>query len=134
MNDSRRPYDAVQPEPVDDDEDRMGSVRELDFDEEEPGARIGDELPDEERKQLMPRRRVREAGLTGASTGNHQPTDDDLSPETLIREDGARDAHEAGEDSRADWDLSIVDGHDIGGGSGLDEAEQALRDPLDKKR
>ncbi|WP_223549119.1 serine kinase/phosphatase [Pseudomonas sp. A-B-19] len=134
MNDSRRPYDAVQPEPIDDDEDRMGSVRELDFDEEEPGARIGDELPDGERGQLMPRRRVREAGLTGASTGNHQPTDDDLSPETLIREDGARDAHEAGNDSRADWDLSIVDEDDIGGGDGLDEAELARRDPMDGKR
>jgi hypothetical protein len=134
MNDSRRPYDAVQPEPIDDDEDRIGSVHELDFDEEEPSARIGDELPDEERAQLIPRRRVREAGLTGASTGDHQPTDDDLSPETLIREDGARDAHEAGNDSRADWDLSIVDRDDIGGGNGLDEAELARRDPMDGKR
>ncbi|WP_223454673.1 MULTISPECIES: serine kinase/phosphatase [unclassified Pseudomonas] len=134
MNDSRRPYDAVQPEPVDDNEDRMGSVRELDFDAEEPSARIGDELPEKEREQLMPRRRRREAGLTDASTSDHQPTDDDLSPETLIREDGARDAHEAGNDSRADWDLSIVDEDDIGGGNGLDEAELALRDPLDKKR
>jgi hypothetical protein len=134
MNDSRRPYDAVQPEPIDDDEDRIGSVHELDFDEEEPSARIGDELPDEERAQLIPRRRVGEAGLTGASTGDHQPTDDDLSPETLIREDGARDAHEAGNDSRADWDLSIVDRDDIGGGNGLDEAELARRDPMDGKR
>ena len=130
MNDSRRPYDAVQPEPVDDNEDRMGSVRELDFDTEEPSARIGDELPEREREQLMPRRRGREAGLTG----DHQPTDDDLSPETLIREDGARDAHEAGNDSRADWDLSIVDEDDIGGGNGLDEAELARRDPMDGKR
>ena len=134
MTDSRRPYDAVQPEPIDDNEDRMGSVRELDFDAEEPGARIGDELPDQEREQLMPRRRVREAGLTGASTDDHQPTDDDLSPETLIREDGARDAHEAGSDSRADWDLSIVGEDDIGGGNGLDEAELARRDPMDGKR
>jgi hypothetical protein len=134
MNDSRRPYDAVQPEPIDDNEDRIGSVHELDFDEEEPSARIGDELPDEERAQLIPRRRVGEAGLTGASTGDHQPTDDDLSPETLIREDGARDAHEAGNDSRADWDLSIVDRDDIGGGNGLDEAELARRDPMDGKR
>ncbi|KJZ35454.1 MULTISPECIES: hypothetical protein [Pseudomonas] len=130
MNDSRRPYDAVQPEPVDDNEDRMGSVRELDFDTEEPSARIGDELPEKEREQRMPRQRGGEAG----QTGDHQPTDDDLSPETLIREDGARDAHEAGNDSRADWDLSIVDEDDIGGGNGLDEAELALRDPLDKKR
>ncbi|WP_085715991.1 serine kinase/phosphatase [Pseudomonas sp. B28(2017)] len=134
MTDSRRPYDAVQPEPIDDNEDRMGSVHELNFDDEEPGARIGDELPDEEREQLMPRRRVREAGLTGASTDDHQPTDDDLSPETLIREDGARDAHEAGSDNRADWDLSIVDKDDIGGGYGLDEAELARRDPIDRKR
>ena len=107
MNDSRRPYDVVQPEPIDDDEDRMGSVHELDFDEEEPSARIGDLIPERERAQKMPDERIREAGLTGASTGDHQPTDDDLSPETLIREDGARDAHEAGSDSRADWDLSL---------------------------
>ncbi|MCP2019348.1 serine kinase/phosphatase [Pseudomonas laurylsulfatiphila] len=133
MNDSRRPYDAVQPEPVDDNEDRMGSVRELDFDTEEPSARIGDELPENER-ELMPPRRGREAGLTGASTGDHQPTDDDLSPETLIREDGARDAHEAGNDKGADCDLSIVDEDDIGGGNGLDEAEMARRDPMDGKR
>ena len=134
MNDSRRPYDAVQPEPVDDDEDRMGSVRELDFDAEDPSARIGDERLEKEREQLMPRQRVREAGLPGASTDDDQPTDDDLSPETLIREDGARDAHEAGNDSRADWDLSIVDEDEIGGGNGLDEAELALRDPMDGKR
>ncbi|RZI64155.1 MAG: serine kinase/phosphatase, partial [Pseudomonas sp.] len=26
MNDSRRPFDATQPEPIDDNEDRMGSM------------------------------------------------------------------------------------------------------------
>jgi hypothetical protein len=130
MNDSRRPYDAEQPEPIDDDEDRMGSVRELDFDAEDPSARIGDEQLEKEREQLMPNQRVREAGLTD----DDQPTDDDLSPETLIREDGAQDAHEAGNDSRADWDLSIVDEDEIGGGNDLDEAELALRDPMDGKR
>ncbi|MGY2339081.1 serine kinase/phosphatase [Pseudomonas sp. SDO5532_S415] len=126
MTDSRRPYDAVQPEPIDDNEDRMGSVHELDFDEEEPGAKIGDELTDREREQQMRRRRVR--------VDDHEPTDDDMSPETLIREDGARDAHEPGSDNQADWDLSIVDEEDIGGGKGLDEAELARRDPLDRKR
>ncbi|MGE8150513.1 serine kinase/phosphatase [Pseudomonas vancouverensis] len=134
MTDSRRPFDAVQPEPIDDNEDRMGSVHELDFDADEPSAKIDDELPDKEREQLMPRQRVREAGMTRASTGDHEPTDDDLSPQTLIREDGARDAREAGEDNRADWDLSIVDEDDIGGGNGLDEAELARRDPMDGKR
>lgn len=133
MTDPRRPYDAVQPEPIDDNEDRMGSVHELDFDDEEPDARIGEELPDSEPEQLMPRRRVREAGMTGASTADHEPTDDDMSPETLIREDGARDAHEAGKGDQADWDLSIVDEDGIGGGSGLDEEEMARRDPLDSK-
>ena len=134
MNDSRRPYDAVQPEPIDDNEDRMGSVHELDFDADEPSAKIGDELPQREREKLMPDERVREAGMTGASTDDHEPTDDDMSPETLIREDGARDAQEAGDGDQADWDLSIVDEDDIGGGDGLDEAEMAQRDPLDRKR
>ncbi|MHC8328922.1 serine kinase/phosphatase [Pseudomonas sp. LB1P83] len=134
MTDSRRPYDAVQPEPIDDNEDRMGSINELDFDEEEPSAKIGDELQQTERGQLMPRRRVLEAGMTGASTDDHESTDDDMSPETLIREDGARDAHEAGEGNQADWDLSIVDEDDIGGGNGLDEEELARQDPMDGNR
>jgi hypothetical protein len=134
MTESRRPYDAVQPEPIDDNEDRMGSMHELDFDEEEPSAKIGDELTQAERERLMPRERVREAGMTGASTDDHESTDDDMSPETLIREDGARDAHEAGEGGQADWDLSIVDEDDIGGGNGLDEEELARRDPMDGNR
>jgi len=133
MTDSRRPFDAVQPEPIDDNEDRMGSMNELDFDDE-PSAKIGEEIPENEREQLMPRERVREAGMTGASTDDHESTDDDMSPETLIREDGARDAKEAGEGGQADWDLSIVDEDDIGGGNGLDEAELAKRDPLDGNR
>jgi hypothetical protein len=72
--------------------------------------------------------------MTGASVADHEPTDDDMSPETLIPEDGARDANEAGEGKPEDWDLSIVDEDDIGGGDGLDEAEMARRDPLDGKR
>ncbi|MHC8296179.1 serine kinase/phosphatase [Pseudomonas sp. LB3P58] len=134
MTESRRPYDAVQPEPIDDNEDRMGSMHELDFDEEEPSAKIGDELTQTERERLMPRKRVREAGMTGASTDDHESTDDDMSPENLILEDGARDAHEAGEGGQADWDLSIVDEDDIGGGNGLDEEELARRDPMDGNR
>ncbi|WP_434672806.1 serine kinase/phosphatase [Pseudomonas sp. R1-15] len=134
MNDSRRPYDAVQPEPIDDNEDRMGSMRELEFDDDEYEARIGDELPENEREQLIPDERVREAGMTGASMDDRQPTEDDLSPETLIRDDGARDALEAGEGEQADWDLSVVGENDIGGGDGLDEAEMADIDPLNGKR
>ncbi|MBK5356437.1 serine kinase/phosphatase [Pseudomonas sp. TH41] len=134
MTDSRRPFDAVQPEPIDDNEDRMGSMHELDFDEEEPSTKIGDELPATASERLMARNRVRKDGMTGDSTDDHDSTDDDMSPENLIREDGARDAHEAGEGGQADWDLSIVDEDDIGGGNGLDEAEMAERDPIDGNR
>jgi hypothetical protein len=134
MNDSRRPYDAQQPQAIDDNEDRMGSVHELDFDADEPSAKIGDEIPEKEREQLMPRQRAREAGMTGGSTADHEPTDDDMSPETLMPDDGARDANEAGDGDQADWDLSIVDEDEIGGGNGLDEAELARRDPMDGKR
>ncbi|CRL99574.1 serine kinase/phosphatase [Pseudomonas sp. 25 E 4] len=134
MTESRRPYGATQPEPIDDNEDRMGSVRELDFDQDDQTAEIGDEIPRGEREHLMPEERVREAGMTGASTDDHQPTDDDMSPETLIQEDGARDTREEGEDSAADYDLSVVGESDIGGGNGLDEAELADLDPLNGKR
>ncbi|WP_439863288.1 serine kinase/phosphatase [Pseudomonas antarctica] len=134
MTESRRPFGATQPEPIDDNEDRMGSMRELDFDEPDQTAEIGVEIPSREREHLMPDQRVREAGLTGASTDDHHPTDDDLSPETLILEDGARDAREAGEDGPADYDLSIVDEDEIGGGNGLDEAELADLDPVDGNR
>jgi hypothetical protein len=134
MNDSRRPFDATQPEPIDDNEDRMGSMEELNFnDNNEPSGRIGDVIPEEELETYLPDDRVREAGLTGASTEDHNPTDDDMSPETLIREDGARSPREAGEGGPADLDLSIVDEDDIGGGDGLDEEEMSIVDPLDGK-
>ncbi|KIQ35649.1 hypothetical protein [Pseudomonas viridiflava] len=132
MNDSRRPFDATQPEPIDDNEDRMGSMEELNFREDET-ARIGDLMPEDELQHEIPDERVREAGMTGASTDDHQPTDDDLSPETLIHEDGARSASERGEDNPADLDLTVVDEDDIGGGDGLDEEEMAIVDPLDGK-
>ena len=100
MTESRRPYGATQPEPIDDNEDRMGSMRELDFDKETPSSQRGDEL----------------------------------TPETLTPESGARDALEEGDDDAADYDLSIVDEDEIGGGNGLDEAELADIDPVDGNR
>ncbi|SDX62612.1 hypothetical protein SAMN05444064_1288 [Pseudomonas syringae] len=130
MNDSRRPFGATEPEPIDDNEDRMGSMETLDFDEEDP-ARIGDLIPEDELQHEIPDQRVREAGLTGASTDDHHSTDDDLSPKILIREDGARSASEQGEGGPADLDLTIVDDDEIGAGNGLDEEELAILDPLD---
>ncbi|SDZ68201.1 serine kinase/phosphatase [Pseudomonas sp. NFIX28] len=131
MTESRRPFGAPQPEPIDDNEDRMGSMEELDFDEEEPATRVGDPVstPAEHR---TPGRHSHGPGLT--DNAGDEPNDDELTPENLIREDGARSPREAGEDRPADWDLSIVDEDDIGGGNGLDEAELARRDPLDGKR
>ena len=85
------------------------------------------EIPADELETYIPDERVREAGMTGASTDDHNPTDDDMSPETLIDEDGARSAREQGEGGPADFDLSIVDEDDIGGGDGLDEDAAATR-------
>ncbi|VVO44818.1 serine kinase/phosphatase [Pseudomonas fluorescens] len=134
MTESRRPYGAPQPEEIDDTEDRMGSMQELHFDEDETRDRIAELTPDSERQQAPARKRSHEAGMSGGSTLDHESTDDDLSAETMILEDGARDAAEAGEDEPADWDLSIVDEDDIGGGNGLDEAEMAEREPVDGNR
>ena len=132
MTDSRRPYGAEQPEPIDDNEDRMGSMHELDFDEEPQNSLIGDELPEHLREHPAPRKPARR--IDAGDTDDEDANDDELTPGNLIPEDGARDAHETGGDSPTDWDLSIVGEGEIGGGNGLDEAELARRYPLDRKR
>jgi hypothetical protein len=134
MTQPHRPMDAPQPEDIDDIQDRMGSMEELRLDDDEPTGRIGDEIPADELANDFPDERVREAGLTGASMDDHEPTDDDMSPETLIHEDGARSPREVGGDTPLDRDLTVVDEDDIGGDDGLDEAELAQIDPLDGKR
>src|SRR5438128_9686130 len=101
MTESRRPYGAPQPEPIDDNDDRMGTMEELHFDDEETSGRISELTPESERYQEQPPKRGHEAGMTGATTPDHESTDDDLSQETMILEDGARDAHEAGDDEPA---------------------------------
>ena len=60
-------------------------------------------------------------------------TQDDLSPEILIKEDGALSSYEEGNSEPADQSFTIVGEREIGGGNGLDEAELALKDPLDGK-
>ena len=126
MTDSRRPYGAPQPAPIDDIEDAMGSVEPLNFDDDDTYEPISDLFIDDER---VKRRAVLndelELGLN----------DDDLEQEMLIREDGARDAKEAAQspNAAADWDLSLVDEDEIGAGKGLDEAELAEIDPVGRK-
>ena len=127
MTDSRRPYGAPQPAPIDDIEDAMGSVEPLDFDDDDSYEPISDLFVDtggvKHRTELDDEL---DLGLN----------DDDLEQEMLIREDGARDAKEAAQspNSAADWDLSLVDEDEIGAGTGLDEAELAEIDPVGRKR
>ncbi|KAF1068146.1 MAG: hypothetical protein GAK45_01459 [Pseudomonas citronellolis] len=126
------------PQEIDDTEDRMGSMRELDFsDRDERRGRIGDARPQAEVDAEFPPERLARSGLSGGEaladndTEDHV-TDDDLSPSTLIHEDGAETPAERGGARRpADNVLSQVDEREIGGGIGLDEAELGRSAPLD---
>lgn len=135
MTDSRRPFGAPEPVDIDDIEDRMGSVEPLDFDDNETHEPISDLFTDEERARHMAGQPARNAGRSGAAMPGEDSNDDDLDPEMLIPEDGSLDAWEAAEvsDGPADWDLSVVNEDQIGGGDGLDEAELAEIDPVGRK-
>ena len=79
-----------------------------------------------------------EIGLTGAATlGESEHEDnvslDDLSPDTLIDDSGARSPLERGGDGANDEELSVVDETQVGVGFGLDEAELARSAPIDGK-
>ena len=132
MTDSRRPYGAQEPADIDDTEDRMGSVEPLDFDDDETHEPISDLFTDQERAIHMAGQPARNANLSGAAMPYDGSGEDDLDPEMLIPQDGAHDAKEAaeGRDGPADWDLSVVDEDEIGGGNGQDEAELADIDPV----
>lgn len=129
---------SATPQEIDDMEDRMGSIEQLDFSDrqDEREGRIGDRRPADEVQHEYPEERVRAAGLSGGETlgeGRHEDgvSMDDLSPETLIDDSGARSPRERGDDKPADRDLSVVGEGDIGAGEGLDEEEMARRRPLD---
>lgn len=133
MNDKKHPPSG--PSEIDTMEDRMGSIEQLDFDDQGPSGRFGEPTPPEMLDQLTPERE-REAGMTGGESLGpdvHEDgiTQDDLSPETLYDESGARSPRERGQGLPADQDLSIVDEAEIGEGGGLDEAEMARVMPLD---
>ncbi|MFJ4386240.1 phosphotransferase system, HPr-related protein [Pseudomonas sp. NPDC089408] len=135
--DDPKPYTPTE---IDTIEDRMGSVHELDFSErrDDREGRVGDERPEQEIAEEFPARRVAEGGMTGGealtdSLHEDNVTYDDLSPDTLLDETGARDPHEPGHGGPADQSLRHVDAEEIGGGIGLDEAELARSAPLDGK-
>ncbi|QXI25634.1 phosphotransferase system, HPr-related protein [Pseudomonas vanderleydeniana] len=135
------PNPQRSPLEIDDTEDRMGSVHELDFSEhrDERQGRAGDERSQRELEDGYPARRVAESGMTGGETLSdslHEDhvTLDDLSPDTLFDETGARDPYEPGNgQGPADSILRRVEGDEIAGGIGLDEAELARSAPLDGK-
>lgn len=92
--------------------------------------------PEAEVEAEFSSRRVREAGHAGGQPDEDDGYQDnvgmdDLAPETLIDESGARSPAERGGESPADKRLRVVHGNEIGAGHGLDEAELARRDPLD---
>ncbi|WP_419736080.1 phosphotransferase system, HPr-related protein [Pseudomonas sp. COR18] len=134
-----KPNTQKPPLDIDTTEDRMASVHELDFSErrDERQGRIGDERPAREVEEEYPARRVAESGMTGGEALSDSPhednvTLDDLSPETLFDETGARGPDEPGTGGTpADQSLRRVKAAEIGGGIGLDEAELARSAPLD---
>ncbi|MBM7059272.1 phosphotransferase system, HPr-related protein [Pseudomonas sp. UL073] len=113
----------------DDSDERTGALEPLDF---------SDELDERERRASGPAEsgetNLRGAETLGAGQYEDNVSEDDLSPETLIPDDGARSPRERGQDFPADFDLSIVDEEEIGAGHGLDEAELGRVKPLDGKR
>ena len=128
----------ISPAETDDLEDRMGSIEQLDFnDERDSRQSISDDLrPLDPLDQAFSDQRVREAGMSGGETlgeGEHEDgvSMDDMSPETLLDETGARSPYETGEGGPADQELTIVSEDEIGGGNGLDEAELGRVNPLD---
>ncbi len=113
-------------------DEEANDVSDLCFDDAESTARIGDPLSASEIERQQPPKRAREAGLTAASHPGDGATEDDLSPEMLIAEDGANSPEEPGQGAPNDRTFKRVSANEIGGGSGLDEAELARVDPLDK--
>jgi hypothetical protein len=111
--------------PVDPEKNRPGELDELDFsdDESESFVDLTSETETDEGEV---------DDFSPARPGD-SPTMDDLAPETLIEEDGARSPNEPGANTPLDKDLRIVNKDEIGAGYGLDEAELARKDPLDKK-
>jgi hypothetical protein len=100
------------------------SVEELSFEEDEAPPRTGDpRIEGNHPDPIISAQRVRQAGAGIEPVNTIDPflTADDLSPETLLDEDAIDNDGLV----VADKELSIVERNEIGGGSGLDEAELA---------
>ena len=137
MSNRQKPY---VPQEIDDIEDRMGTVHPLDFEvsEEQSHSRIGDRQTG--RRYSV--ERVREAGMSGGETlgsGEHEDgiSEDDLSPETLYDESGARDSDEYPEETQGgplDTELTTVDGHGADDHGGRDRGERDEQRPAERSQ
>lgn len=89
-------------------DDNILELDELDFSDEPPPPTFGEleNDPDDEGDDIFAQ--AREAGLTEAALPGHGPTSDDLTPETLIHEDGATSPHEPGGDEANDQHLTVI--------------------------
>jgi len=114
--------------PFDADADRPAELDELNFSEDQEGS-FQDLIPESGIEEYE----FQDDEEQGALVDNNS-SDDDLTPENLIHEDGSRSPHEPGGSIAQDQILSVVDEDEIGEGYGLDEAELARVDPLDGKR
>lgn len=118
-------------------DDRPAEMDELNFSDEVHTPSFRDITPDDmneiENETQSDEINSAQLGLTEASNPGYGPTDDDLSPETLIHEDGARSPNERGGSIPTDQILTTRDEDEIGEGYGLDEAELARAKPLDGK-
>lgn len=110
-------------EPFDPDSEPPVENDELDFSDEE----------EQSFSTLSPEFDTQELEILLDEDAAAESPSDDLEPEDLIKEDGARSAYEPSADLPADEDLSVVDVAEIGAGFGLDEAELARKKPLDGK-
>lgn len=116
-----------------DDFQRAIGTNELNFSNDRPTPTFNDLDIETEKRNLSFDFRNPNQDATENDSLEQDITDDDLSPETLIHEDGALSSYDRGDDEPFDQSFTIVGEREIGGGSGLDEAELALKDPLDGK-
>lgn len=118
-----------QPKDVNEQAASISNLDELNFsDDAEPSFATAQREVDES-DTVEERQELDERGERHTNPDEIDPNE--LTPETLIKEDGARSPHEPGGSIAAEEDLSVVGIDNIGAGYGLDEEELARVQPLD---
>ncbi len=108
--------------------------KELDFGKDDGrSGRAGDPRTPRDVAEEFPKAREQQAGMTGGELGDGGITADDLAPETLLDEDRSHSPAAKNRRAAADTVLREVDGSEIGGGGGRDEAELTEDDPAGRR-